>query len=161
MTHRKPKVGDVLQLSLPDGQFAYGRMLRDGSVAFYREMSQRPASPPIGSRDYQFVVGVNSGEVTRDDVPIVGHDRAASDDDDFAPNGSIQDPITGAMSIYDFRTWSITPSTPEATAGLEPVAAWSLDHVVDRLMGFGHLWTRSAYDVTQEIIARRSLEAPE
>jgi hypothetical protein len=159
MTHRRPKVGDVLQFALPNGCYGYGRMLREGSVAFYRDTSSSAKSPPIGSRTYQFTVGVNRAVVTSDEVPIVGHDPSISDDDEWPPTGSIQDPITGEMSLYSRGV--ITRSTHEATAGLEPVAAWDLHHVVDRLMGFGHLWSTSAYDLTQEIIARRSIEEPD
>ena len=32
MTRRKPKIGSVVQLALPDGRFAYGRVLRDASL---------------------------------------------------------------------------------------------------------------------------------
>ena len=159
MTHRKPKIRDVIQFSLPNGRFAYGRMLREGSVAFYKETSSQPFRPPIGSRDYQFVVGVTTSVVTDDAVPIVGHDPAAWGDDDWPSDGSIQDPITGEMSLY--HRGSIEPSTPEATATLEPVAAWELHHIVDRLMGFGHLWNTSAYDVSQEVTARRELSDPD
>jgi hypothetical protein len=35
MTRRRPQLGEVLQVALPDGTFAYGRVLRDG-IAFYR-----------------------------------------------------------------------------------------------------------------------------
>jgi hypothetical protein len=34
------------------------RKIRDGRAAFYRGTTAEPGLPPIGSRDYQFVVGV-------------------------------------------------------------------------------------------------------
>jgi hypothetical protein len=155
MSHRKPQAGEVVQFALPDGRFAYGRVLNGGSVAFYRDTTEAPGNPPIGSRDFQFIVGVDRGTITSDDVPIVGQDPAKSKHDDWAPNGSIQDPITGKRSLYDSRTGKITPSTPNQTQDLEPVASWAHHHIIDRLMGFGHLWTKSAYDVAQEAIRRR------
>lgn len=160
MSHRKPKVGDVIQIALPDGQFAYGRVLNGGSVAFYREMTQVAASPPIGSRDYQFIVGVDARVLTMDEVPVVAHDPGAPGED-WAPNGAIQDAISGEWKLYDMKTGAITPSTAEATAGLEIVASWDLHHIVDRLMGFGHLWMGSAYEMGQEAKARRELERDE
>ena len=39
MSKGKPRIGDVMQLSLPNGMYAYGRQLRDGAVAFYRELT--------------------------------------------------------------------------------------------------------------------------
>lgn len=68
VTHRKPDVGDVLQFALPDGNFAYGRMLHGASVAFYREVTATTATPPIGSRDYQFIVGVDGHVLCSDEV---------------------------------------------------------------------------------------------
>lgn len=58
MRRRRPSVGTVLEFPLPNGQFVYGRCLRDGAVAFYRTRSTQPGHPPIGERDYEFVVGV-------------------------------------------------------------------------------------------------------
>lgn len=63
MSRSGPQVGDVIQVALSTGRYAYGRVLRDASVAFYSETTAEPGLPPIGSRDYQFVVGVY------DDVP--------------------------------------------------------------------------------------------
>jgi hypothetical protein len=134
-------------------------MLNGASVAFYREFTSGGGMPPLGSRDFQFIVGVNSNVVRSDEVPIVGYDPGQSEDDDWAPTGSIQDPITGAMKTYNRGT--ITPSTPEETAGMEPVAAWDLHHIVDRLMGFGHLWTKTAFEASQEARARRTLDGIE
>lgn len=55
----------MIQPALPTGRYAYGRLLRDASVAFYRGTRDAPDQPPIGSRDFQFVVGVN------EDVPLI------------------------------------------------------------------------------------------
>jgi hypothetical protein len=60
----KPNVGDVIQLTLPSGRYAYGRVLRDASVAFYSETTPEPGAPPVGSRSYQFVVGVYEDVLT-------------------------------------------------------------------------------------------------
>lgn len=37
MRRSKPKVGDVVQLKLPSDCYAYGRVLHEASVAFYRK----------------------------------------------------------------------------------------------------------------------------
>lgn len=39
------RVGDVVQIPLPDGCYAYDRVLRDASVAFHRSTSQKPGPP--------------------------------------------------------------------------------------------------------------------
>jgi hypothetical protein len=74
MGRTRAKVGDVVQVVLPDGTHAYGRVLREAAVAFYRARTVDPHSPPIGSRDYQFTVGVYADVVGSKRMPIVGHD---------------------------------------------------------------------------------------
>ncbi|MFC8597339.1 Imm26 family immunity protein [Isoptericola sp. NPDC057191] len=37
MRSQAPEPGTVIQIALPDGRYAYGRVLRDASVAFYRQ----------------------------------------------------------------------------------------------------------------------------
>ena len=74
MGRTRAKVGDVVRVVLPDGTHAYGRVLREAAVAFYRARTVDPHSPPIGSRDYQFTVGVYADVVGSKRMPIVGHD---------------------------------------------------------------------------------------
>ena len=100
MSSDKPKVGDVIQLTLPNDRYAYGRVLQDASVAFYGETTAEPGLPPIGSRDYQFVVGVYDDVLTSEGVSVAGHDPSQATEDDWPPPNSIRDPISGAMSIY-------------------------------------------------------------
>jgi hypothetical protein len=82
MSRRKPQVGDVIQLMLPDGRYAYGRVLRDVSVAFYSETTVEPGVPPIGSRNYQFVAGVYDDVLAPEGVSVVGHDPSQEPEDD-------------------------------------------------------------------------------
>jgi hypothetical protein len=133
MNRRKPQVGDVIQVTLPSGRYAYGRVLRDASVAFYRKTTAEPGVPPVGSRDYQFVVGVYDDVLTSEDVSVVGHDPSQDHEDDWPPPSSIRDPISGAMRIYHHG--QMRDATTEETKGLEPAAVWDLNHLTDRLMG--------------------------
>lgn len=135
MSPRKPKVGDVIQLSLPSDCYAYGRVLRDASVAFYRESSTEPAHPPIGSRDYQFVVGVYEDVLRSVECPVVGHDPSQDPEEDWPPPYCVRDPLSAEMKIY--HRGEIRPATPADCEGLEPAAVWDLHHLVDRLMGVG------------------------
>ena len=53
---------DSAQFDPPDGTYANGRVLRDASVAFYKGRSDDPARPPIGDREFEFVVGAYDDE---------------------------------------------------------------------------------------------------
>lgn len=138
MTHRKPRIGEVLQFKLPDGNYAFGRMLREGAVAFYRVTSEVAGDAPIGSGDYQFVAALYRDVVRSDEVPIVGFDPTVFNGDDWPLAQSVRDPITGDMQIYE--RGQMRPSSPDECVGLEPAAVWDLNHIIDRLMGFGNFW---------------------
>jgi hypothetical protein len=120
MSRFRPQVGDVLQFTLP-------------SVAFYNETTTEPGQPPIGSRDYQFVVGVYADVLGSKEVPVVGHDLSQGGEDDWPPPYRVQDPISGAMKIYHHGL--MLNATPEDRTDLEPAAVWDYHHLIDRLMG--------------------------
>ncbi len=133
MSRNKPQVGDVIQFTLPSGRYAYGRVLRDASVAFYSETTAEPGLPPIGSRDYQFVVGVYDDVLTSERVSVVGRDPSQTPEDDWPPPSCITDPISGTVRIY--HKGHIRAATPEECEGLERTAVWDYHHLIDRLMG--------------------------
>ena len=133
MPHRKPKVGDVVQLSLPDGRFAYGRVLRGSGVAFYREMSDRPGEPPIGSTDFQFTVAVDVRILTSNDVPIVGHDPRVNEFEDWPPPAGVEDPIGVRHKVY-FQGRMMVVSSLDEIRGLERAAVWDREDIVERLV---------------------------
>jgi hypothetical protein len=66
------KVGDVFQIGLLNGKYAYGRVYKDASVGVYREITDSPNLPPIGSRDFLFNVGMYKDILSSDEFPIVG-----------------------------------------------------------------------------------------
>jgi len=133
MRRRKPPLGDVIQFVLPSGCYAYGRVLRDASVAFYTETTTEPGLPPIGSRNYQFVVGVHDDVFNSESVAVVGHDPSQAPEDDWPPPYCVRDPISGEMKIYHHGM--LRAATPRECEGLEPAAVWELHHLIDRLMG--------------------------
>jgi hypothetical protein len=119
----------VIQFDLPDGTYAYGRVLRDAAVGFYRRRSDAPGKPPIGERDFEFVVGVYDDVVRAH--PVVGHDPSQTDHEDWPPPMRINDPIDGTFSIY--TRGEIHPATEDECRGLETAAVWDEAHLVDRL----------------------------
>ncbi len=119
-----------MQVGLPDGRFAYGRVYRDASVAFYRTATEGPSQPPVGSRDFAFCVGVYRDVVLR--WERVGSDPfTEAEGDGWPPPTSICDPITGAWKVY--RHGEIRPATAAEAAGREPAAVWDEQHLLPRL----------------------------
>lgn len=150
---RRLDVGDVVQVFLPMGGYAYGRILNDG-VAFYRQVTAESGEPPIGSRDFQFVVTLDSDVLRRREFALVGHDPSASPEEDWSPLRRIQDPITGDTQVYGPHG-EIRPATEsEIAMRLEPVMSWSFDRLIDRLEG-RITEVETPYEVTQRVLRRR------
>jgi hypothetical protein len=118
-----------VQLELPDGTYAYGRVLRDAGVAFYRQRTTEPLQPPIGSRDFEFTVGVYE-DVIRS-AEVVGHDPSAGEAEDWPPPSFVQDPIEGRVQIYE--RGQLRDATPDECVGLERAAVWDRHHLIERL----------------------------
>lgn len=126
---RVPAVGRVVEIALPNGVYAYGRVMLDSSVAFYRSRSLVHGRPPIGEPDPEFVVGVSEGSLRS--LPVVGEDPFGDPEDAWPPPEKVQDPLTGGWRIYhrgEFRR-----ATAEECEGLETAAVWSLGHIMRRL----------------------------
>jgi hypothetical protein len=125
----KRRLGDVIEVPMPRGRFAYGRLYRDAQVAFYRARTTEPGTPPIGSRDFDFVVGVSDGALK--EVRVVGFDPFDTGESDWPPPMSIRDPISGGYSIY--HRGEVRPSTVSEASGLERAAVWDLVQLQARL----------------------------
>jgi hypothetical protein len=128
MRRRRPQPGEVLQIALLDGTFAYGRVLR-GGIAFYRTRTTVPGEPPIGSRDYEFVVSVFDDAARG--WPVVGQDPPEGGDE-WAPPTYIEDVLFGRFRIYEYG--EMRPATRDEIRGLDPQAIYDEPSVVSRLM---------------------------
>ena len=126
------RVGDVFQLSLPDGRYAYGRIYRDASVGIYRTITDEPQNPPIGSRDFIFHVGMYDDIITSGQCPIVGRDPFENPESEWPPPYYMKDKISGEYSLY--HKGEIRPASEFECRGLEEAAVWDLHHIVDRIM---------------------------
>ena len=101
-------------------------------MAFYRTMSDEPGMPPIGSRDYQFVVGVYEDVLRSPLSPVVGHDPGRDPDDNWPPPSAIT--ALGLKPRIYYRG-EIRPAGPGEEEGLEVAAIWDLADLIERLVG--------------------------
>lgn len=124
--------GDVCAIPLGDGRYAFGRVLRDASIAVYRSTRESRDAPPLGERDFLFTVGVYDDIPGSTKAPVVGHDAFESEADEWPPPYKIIDPITKVVRVYvhgEIRT----ADDPVAAQDFEKAAVWDLDHLVDRI----------------------------
>lgn len=132
MGKRNAILGDVCELALGDGRFAYGRVLKDASIAVYRSTSMCPGAPPIGERDFLFTVGVYDDVPGSATAPVVGHDPFSCDEEAWPPPSKVVDPITGQVRIYH-RGEIQKAEDPAAASRLEKAAVWDVRHIVERI----------------------------
>jgi len=126
-----PRIGDIFQVPLPDGRFAYGKVFRDASVGIYETIFNTPASVPIKSA-FVFIVGLYADVLKSGTWPIVGHEPFASADEEWPPPHFIKDVISGEYSLY--HKGIIRPSSETECRGLEQAAVWDADDIIDRIL---------------------------
>ncbi len=125
-------MGDVVQIALLNGRFAYGRLYDDAAIGIYRKTTAEPGQPPIGSRDFQFHVGIYDDVITSGQTPVVGQDPFTSDESYWPPPPYILDELSGEFSLY--HKGIIASSTEQECEGLEETGVWDLHHIIDRIM---------------------------
>jgi hypothetical protein len=96
-------------------------------------MSEQPRQPPLGSRDFQFIVGVEDAVVTSSRCSVVARDPSENPSDDWLPPNVINDVITGAQRIYHLGV--MRPAAPGEGDGLEEAASWDMRSLIERLVG--------------------------
>lgn len=124
--------GDVFEIPLPNGKFAYGRVYDDAGVGIYRFSSDTPNNPPLGLRDFLFHVGMYEDILSEGEWSIVGRDEYREGESRFPPPSYIKDPITNTYSIY--HKGEIWPAAESEIRGLEETAVWDSHHITERIM---------------------------
>lgn len=129
---KKVKLGDVFQIPLPDGRFGYGRVYKDTSVGVYRQISDKPLEPPIGSRDFLFIVGLYTDVLQKGLWQIIDHDGFENEDLSWPPPSFVKDIITGDYQIY--YKGELRPAEEWEVKGLEEAAVWDSSQIIERIM---------------------------
>ncbi len=127
---RRRKIGDVYAIPLPDGTYAFGRVLLESSVALYKHRGKNINDLPQ-TEDYEFVVGCYKDCFK--EWTFIENRPFDSEDEARPPLYQMKDIGTENYKIYDFG--NIRPATKEECAGLEVCAAWAHIHLVKRLIG--------------------------
>lgn len=129
---KRVRLGDVFEIPLPNGQFAYGRIYDDAGIGIYNFLSERAKNPPLGFRDFMFNVGIYEDILKFQDWEIVGNDPFNGEESSFPPPSYILDPLTGEYSIY--HKGQIRPASKTEARGLEETAVWDSHHIISRIM---------------------------
>src|SRR5262245_51651565 len=128
---KRIRVGDIVAIPLTAGRFAFGRVLKDASIAVYRYVSDAESSVPPLTTPYAFVVGVYQDVLCSGSWPLAERVPFENEDDAWPPPHAVHDVISGRFSIY--YKGQMRPASPEEAEGLEPAAVWDKHHILQRI----------------------------
>ena len=133
MQNQEISVGDVFRIHLPNGQYAFGCVLRDASVGIYPGIFTSPELPKdLPQSRYAFVAGIYSDILPSGVCPIVGRRTFQSVDEEWPPPTCFLDLAKKTVSIY--YKGRFTPCKEEDVVGLQLVQVGELKHIIDRIM---------------------------
>jgi len=124
------KTGDIIAIQLTDGRYAFG--LQAGSkTAIYSITSEDKDSPPVGHRVFLFATGIYKDVISNPGWPKVGRDIVTHDEVEFISQGYV---FNGEFNLYSpFTEGCMTPATKDECVGLEAVAAWDAEQIIERI----------------------------
>lgn len=128
----KRRIGDIVEIPLGDGHFAYGQVLVEPLIAFFAARSaKRLNCMEILTRPVAFSLLVMNYAVTDGDWEVIDH-AAVSQDIDQRPPFFKWDNISKKLFVTYDGSEEI-PADLESVQGLERCAVWEPEHVVERL----------------------------
>lgn len=129
---KKVKLGDVYAIPLPNGMYAFGRVMRDAGISIYKYIGNSVEDIPK-TEEVQFVVGVYKDVLQSGIWTVVCNRPFNNEEESWPPKQYIIDKINGSYSLY-FKG-EIIPSTQDECEGLEKASIWDAHHIIDRIMG--------------------------
>ncbi|NUM55672.1 MAG: immunity 26/phosphotriesterase HocA family protein [Candidatus Hydrogenedentes bacterium] len=123
--------GDVFEVDLKDGSYAYGRVLRNVFGFYDLRASTCPPVEEIVAHPMIFKIWVMDYAIERRLWRIIGH-VPLSQELTVTPRFFKKDPITGRLTITVDGSQEI-PATYDECKELECAAVWDPEHVEDRL----------------------------
>lgn len=134
----KRREGAFFEIDLPNGKFAYGRILGKASYAFYDIYSNKKINDLelIKKSKILFINSVYKYAITKDHWKIVGISELEPELK-VLPMEFIQDPLDlSRFEIYNPNTGQIESATKEQCLKLEKAAVWEPTHIEDRIVDY-------------------------
>lgn len=125
--------GDIVRISLSDGRFGFGWVIRNPLIAFF-DLCLREPSPSVKrvvESPVAFKVWVMNYAVTKKFWPVIGHEELPVEQL-VEPRFFKIDPIGGQLYITSGGGKEI-PATRAECEKLENAAVWDPEYVVSRL----------------------------
>ncbi|HBO46104.1 MAG TPA: hypothetical protein DD670_19710 [Planctomycetaceae bacterium] len=131
---KRPKLGDIIEIPLLSGKYAYGRLFRDYDIGIYGTLrEERTPCETIVKDTIAFHSGFVDRLIRNGTWPIVGSQPFANDEEGWAPPSVVKDMVTpGRYRIY--HKGELRPATPEEVEGLEESGMCSPENLVFEIL---------------------------
>ncbi len=128
------RVGDIVQIPLPNGLFAAGRLYKEASIAISAKLFQQPVSlTDVKPTSVAFVTACFDTAITDGSWPIIGRIPFDNDEDAWAPPRYVEDIIkAGTYRIY--HKGQMRAATSAEVRGLEKAEMYKPDQLVERII---------------------------
>jgi Immunity protein 26 len=128
---KQVRVGNIHAIPLPDGRFAFCRVLKDASIGVYGAIADSKDVPPHPETQYLFAVPAFRDVLRSGEWPLIARVPFEKDDDAWPPPMMVRDIISGRYSIY--HKGKMRPASAKECKGLERAAIWRKEQILDRI----------------------------
>lgn len=127
---KRKKLGDIVEIPLPNGEYAYARIYQEYLLGIYKGKYQSYADLPTDAEFFRFIRVYRS---CRSKLQVVGSRPFRENENSWGPDQVVVNPLTRKVGLYH-RGETIS-CTLEECKGLERCAVWDITHLTDMLMG--------------------------
>lgn len=129
---RRRKIGDIYAIELPNGKYAFGRIMKESGLALYKEMGDSVSNFPE-TEEYMFIISVYDYVFKESKWIYICNKSFENEADSWPPKRSVYDIIANSYSVY--YKGEFFPSTKKECENLESATVWGTKSLIDRLMG--------------------------
>lgn len=94
---KRKRLGDIVEIPLGNGENAYARIFKEGTLGIYVGRYQNYEDVPQNAEYYRFICLYKS---SLSQLRVVGNLPFENDEDSWSPDKVIVDAITGKGSLY-------------------------------------------------------------
>lgn len=146
---KKPrlKLGNIYEISLPNGKNAYGRLLKECTLAIY-DIRCNSVSELPETEAYECYVCVYKDLLQDGEWKIVDNRPFITEEEAWPPQKCVVDAITKTGSLY--YKGQVIPCSYDECKNLEIAAVWDRQQLIDRLMGDNHWYDSFCKPIAQK-----------
>lgn len=126
---KKQKIGDLYTIELPNGKYAFVRVMKDAGLGVYKKIRDSKDDLPSLEEEYMFIISVFDYVYKETEWSYIKNIPFENEEDSWPPKRSIYDVISNSYSIY--YKGEFYPATEEECRGLEVGKVWDSSTLIN------------------------------